>query len=274
MSRKSFTAAILAAFLASGCQTALPIIAEPAEVVTRNAAPPGAEPGTCWAHDETPAVVETVTEQVMVQPAEILDDGTIARPAAYRTETRQKIVTPRRETWFETPCDGQLTPEFNASLQRALAARGLYRGPITGRMDARTRVAVRAYQKPQGLDSGMISLAAARQMGLVEVKAHGVDREVGPSALDLAALEAQETLERERARELEAARKAAEEQAAQENARKAAAERARQEAAREAERAARAEKAKRQAELEAALDAERARKAAGFKPLPISSETP
>ena len=33
------------------------------------AAPPGAPDGTCWGRLETPAVIETVTEQVLVQPA-------------------------------------------------------------------------------------------------------------------------------------------------------------------------------------------------------------
>jgi len=132
-------------------------------------APPGAAPGTCWGKHVTPAVIETVTEQVMLQPAEIHVDGTVTRPAVYKTETVQRIVRERRETWFETPCDTELTPEFLASLQRALAVRGLYNGPVTGRMDARTRAAVRRYQKPQGLDSGILSLAAARKLGLVAV---------------------------------------------------------------------------------------------------------
>ncbi len=133
-------------------------------------APPGAPPGTCWGKHVSPAVIETVTEQVMLQPAEIHADGTVTRPAIYKTETVQRIVRERRETWFETPCDSALTPEFLASLQRALAVRGLYHGPVTGRMDARTRAAVRRYQKPQGLDSGILSLAAARKLGLAAVE--------------------------------------------------------------------------------------------------------
>jgi peptidoglycan hydrolase-like protein with peptidoglycan-binding domain len=52
-------------------------------------------------------------------------------------------------------------------LQRALRARALYRGEISGVMDARTRAAVRRLQEPQGLDSGILSLAAARQLGLL-----------------------------------------------------------------------------------------------------------
>jgi len=136
-------------------------------------APPGAAPGSCWGKHVSPAVIETVTHQVMLQPAQVRADGTVSQPAIYKTETRQDIVQERRETWFETPCPAQLTPDFVASVQRALAARGLYRGPVTGQFDARTRAAVRRYQKPQGLDSGILSLAAARKLGLVAVELDG-----------------------------------------------------------------------------------------------------
>ncbi len=155
----------------SACQNSLPLTGpnEPEIVQTLQEAPPGAEPGTCWGKDVTPAVIETVTEQVLLQPAEVRNDGTVIEQAIYKTETRQAIVQERRVTWFETPCARTQTPEFIASVQRALKVRGLYRGSITGEMDARTRAAVRAYQKPEGLDSGILSLAAARRLGLVAV---------------------------------------------------------------------------------------------------------
>ncbi|QFT93507.1 Putative peptidoglycan binding domain protein [Roseovarius sp. THAF9] len=131
--------------------------------------PPGAAPGTCWAQDTSPAVVETVTEQILVSPAEVADDGTVTRPASYRTETAQKIVQERRVTRFQVPCRAELTPEFNTSVQRALKARGLYRGPINGQLDRGTRAAIRRFQKPQGFDSDILSIAGARQLGLIAV---------------------------------------------------------------------------------------------------------
>lgn len=133
-------------------------------------APPGAEPGTCWGKEITPAIIETVTQQIVVQPARVQDDGTVLQPAVYRTETSQEIVRERRESWFERPCDTVMTAEFLSSLQRALAARGFYRGPVNGEMDKPTRAAVRRYQEPLGLDSGILSLAAARKLGLVAVE--------------------------------------------------------------------------------------------------------
>ncbi len=160
-------------FLAS-CTGAFPPgvaqLSEPVLSVSRQPAPPNAAPGTCWGQDATPAVIETVTEQVMLQPPEIATDGSVANPAIYKTETRQEIIKERQEIWFETPCEAQLPPDFIATLQRALQARGHFIGPVTGTMDFRTRRAIRNYQKPQGLDSSILSLAAARKLGLIAVQ--------------------------------------------------------------------------------------------------------
>lgn len=130
-------------------------------------APPGADPNACFGRHTTPAIVETVTEQVLVQPPQVNADGSVSYPATYRTETRQEIVRERKELWFETPCSETLTPEFISSVQRALAVREAYSGPTTGKLDRATRRAIRAYQKAQGLDSDVLSLAAARKLGLI-----------------------------------------------------------------------------------------------------------
>ena len=160
----------LAAVLLAAC-TATPDAADngPDIVQSLAEAPPGAAPGTCWGKIVTPAIIETVTEQVMVTPAEAPADGTPA-PATFETETRQQIVTERQVTWFETPCRADLPPDFIASLQRALKARSLYRGPVSGTANAQTRAAVRAFQREDGLDSGMLSLASARKLGLAPVE--------------------------------------------------------------------------------------------------------
>lgn len=132
-------------------------------------APPGADPDACYGRHTTPAIVETVTEQVLVQPPQITADGSVSYPAIYRTETRQEIVRERKELWFETLCADALTPQFITSVQRALAVRELYFGQANGKLDRATRRAIAAYQKPEGLDSEILSLAAARKLGLVEM---------------------------------------------------------------------------------------------------------
>lgn len=132
-------------------------------------APEWAAPGTCWAQEITPAVVESVTEQIITRPAELGPEGQVISPAIYRTKTRQQIVREREVTWIETLCPDKLTPELLASLQRALAARDFYAGPVSGALDAPTRAALYQYQRSQGFDSRNLALATARQFGLAAV---------------------------------------------------------------------------------------------------------
>ncbi len=159
----------------AGCETATPATPRPEPGVleaTRNG-PAGAAEGSCWGRTVSPAVIETVTEQVEVTPAKMNADGSIAKPPVYKTETRQEIVRARVDNWFETPCPDVLTSEFNSTLQRALQARGFYAGPITGEMDRATRLAVRRYQAKQGPNSEVLSLTTARALGLVAVPRQG-----------------------------------------------------------------------------------------------------
>ena len=106
------------------------VTGEAAVEVLRGAGPPNADPMACYGRKSTPAVIETVTEQVMVQPPQIGTDGVVREHAIFVTETHQRIVTERRELWFEVPCALEAGDrDFIASLQRALSARGLYAGP-------------------------------------------------------------------------------------------------------------------------------------------------
>jgi len=129
--------------------------------------PPEGPEGACWSGTVTPAVIETVTEQTLVTP-ELRDaEGRITQAAGFRSSARQRIVQDREEVWFRAPCDAEMTPEFVASLQRALKARGLYLLPLSGEMDAATMQAVRRFQADRGLDSPVLSLGAARELGLI-----------------------------------------------------------------------------------------------------------
>lgn len=129
-------------------------------------AKPEDEGGRCWANDVTPAVIETVTEQIEAAPAGPDENG-VMQPAVYHSETQQRIVKDREEVWFATPCPADMTVEFIATVQRALKARGFYMLPLTGEMDAATRDAIRRFQEPLGLDSPVLSLGAARDLGIV-----------------------------------------------------------------------------------------------------------
>jgi hypothetical protein len=136
------------------------------------AAPPMIAPerDACLARVTTPAAFETVTDQVMIQPPALDSDGTLRDPAVYRTVTRQRIVRERRAVEFATPCPEVMTPAFIASVQRALKARGYYRGPVTGALDTRTGQAIQRYQRDRDdVDTATLSLRSARDLGLVAV---------------------------------------------------------------------------------------------------------
>ncbi len=135
--------------------------------------------GRCYGRDVTPARIETVTEQVMVQPPEVSSDGTVTAPTAFRTVTRQEITKERREILFETICPENLTPEFVASLQRALKARGHYRGPINGVLDTRTSLAIKAFQRIDSHDSPLLDIETARRLGLIALSPEQMDTASG-----------------------------------------------------------------------------------------------
>jgi len=161
-------AALVSAAALAAC-TQSPTVSEEGVVVGNGLAPPGAPAGTCWGKIPTPAVIETVTEQILVTPAKSNPDGTLASLPVYREESRQQIVTPRTDRWFEIPCPPAFTVEFVSTLQRALIARGLYTGEVNGNWDAATRQAVLAVQTADGLPSDVLSIETARELGIVAV---------------------------------------------------------------------------------------------------------
>ncbi len=149
----------------AGCQNLrqpkAPAASDLSTEIIQGARPAGSD-AACWATDETPAVIETVTEY----PAP--DITTDAAPID-EVRPRQEIITPRETIWFRTPCEAELTDEVITTLQRALAVRGLYSTSPTGQLDRETRAAIRAFQLPRGLNSDQLSLAAARELGIIAV---------------------------------------------------------------------------------------------------------
>ncbi|MFP7673553.1 peptidoglycan-binding domain-containing protein [Marivita sp. S0852] len=129
--------------------------------------PPGVNPDGCWVRDTAPAELETVTRQTEVSAAQTGIDGAVLSPGRFRTETAQVILRERQEMIFETPCPDAMTPQLIETLQRALQARGVFRGDITGVLDVPTQLAVRRYQTGHGLPSGLLSIQTARRLGLL-----------------------------------------------------------------------------------------------------------
>jgi len=145
---------ILSATLAA-CQASSPAPAvSRAEAAPLTNPPLSATEGACWSTDRIPAVTRTVFVEV---------------PGQTGRQPREQLLRPAEDRLFAVPCPEQIDDHLVASLQRALSARGLYDGPAHGVWDAATSAAVRRYQAPQGLDSGILSLQAAQMLGLVVV---------------------------------------------------------------------------------------------------------
>lgn len=127
---------------------------------------PESAAGRCWASDTTPAIIETVTEQILLHRERRNADGAVIAAAQFQTKTAQHLVQDREIVWFRAPCPPDFTVVFVASLQRALKARGRFYGAVTGVYDAGTGEAVRKLQSERGLDSPVMALDTARELGL------------------------------------------------------------------------------------------------------------
>ncbi len=121
----------------------------------------------CWATDTIPAQGEMVLDEVIITPARADAQGRLIEPAVTAWRERMIETGASEDRLFAVPCPDQMDDEFVAALQRALKVRGLFAGEVTGEMDTNTQNAIRAWQRPQGLDSNILSLEAARQLGLV-----------------------------------------------------------------------------------------------------------
>ncbi|MDV7272196.1 peptidoglycan-binding domain-containing protein [Thioclava sp. A2] len=169
---KQAVLALIGVPLVAGCMAAGPPMPEveirPTLAQELGDAPPAGAPGCYHSVEIRPAKFGTVKRAVEVREA-VIDpaSGKVLEPALYEERDFSAVVDAGETLSFETMCVKELTPEFVATVQRALKARGLYRGTDSGVMDGATRSAVRAYQKPRGLDADVLSRRAAMEMGLV-----------------------------------------------------------------------------------------------------------
>ena len=150
---------LLCALLLSGCAASAPDTlppSPPAAVITSGEirTVPG---GGCVAFTAPETETRVVTQQVEVSPGVLRE---VVGP-------QQFALGPGAE--FAVVCPPVLTEDFVASLQRALKIRRFYEGPISAAYDDATAAAVRAFQQADGVDSPILSVAAAQRLGLVPV---------------------------------------------------------------------------------------------------------
>jgi hypothetical protein len=114
---------------------------------------------------DVPGTYQNVTIETLVSPA---SERRSLAPEQRGTVNRQVIETAERYEWVPVVCEN--TPSGAVSVtaaQRALAAKGLYRGPIDGIVGSRTTQALREFQRQNRLPgNGSLTLETARRLGL------------------------------------------------------------------------------------------------------------
>ncbi|OYU53421.1 MAG: hypothetical protein CFE27_00650 [Alphaproteobacteria bacterium PA1] len=134
------------------------------------------------------AIEETIERRILVTPPSVREEyvkadtrdirvQTLVEPAREvrtkvepRTGTmqRQIEVTPERYEWVPVVCVDTAEGKHSIqAVQRALAARKLYNGPIDGVIGSKTKQALAAFQQANGLPGqGNLTVATARALGL------------------------------------------------------------------------------------------------------------
>lgn len=126
--------------------------------------------GQCYARSAGPTQTTIVTELVEVVPAVKDANGVVVTPAIFRNVTRPQTQRVGAGPRFETVCPQRLTPSFVETLQRALLVRRAYAGPISGDYDDATSLAVQQFQRGMGIDSGLLAVTVAQDLGLVAIQ--------------------------------------------------------------------------------------------------------
>jgi len=132
-----------------------------------------------------PAVTKVVTKEVVVTPAEVIEE-TI--PAEYETVTLQKLVSETVEERIEIPatyksvekrvvsnagglewrqvlCETNATTQTIRDIQAALTAAG-YEVPVDGEFGPATLRSMEAFQRDNGLPLGYLTMSTVNALGL------------------------------------------------------------------------------------------------------------
>jgi len=97
-----------------------------------------------------PAVYKDVTVRKMITPPQ---ERRVSIPEEYQTVTRREKVSDGHMEWQTVLCQVNMTSGKIVAIQKALKAKGFYRGPIDGIVGSATTTAMRAFQKSKGLTS-------------------------------------------------------------------------------------------------------------------------
>ena len=125
--------------------------------------------GRCFTRQAGRTQTEIVNQLVEVVPAQKDQNGVVINPAVFRNVTRPRAVQVAEGAQFEAVCPQRYTADFVATLQRALIVRRAYDGSVTGVYDAATIAAVTQFQRKMGIDSPMLAVIVAQDLGIIAV---------------------------------------------------------------------------------------------------------
>ncbi len=110
-----------------------------------------------------PAVYEKRKVRAEVSPART---ETYTVPAVYRDVEKTRLVGKADVVWREVICNRNARPQTVMAIQKALTAKGYYRGKIDGDLGPGTVAAMQRFQAAQGLPQGQISIEAVQMLGV------------------------------------------------------------------------------------------------------------
>jgi len=112
---------------------------------------------------EIPAEYETVRMTKMVSPSQ---EKYIPIPEEYTTVTRTEKVSDGSMQWKRVLCETNMTPEMVSRIQDALMKAGHYPGAIDGIIGPQTHMAIKSYQKQNGLAEGDLTYETIESLGV------------------------------------------------------------------------------------------------------------
>ncbi len=137
---------------------------------------------------EIPAVYKTITKKVLVKPAttkeveippvyktvyvkELVEPAKVKRitiPPKYSYVTKKIRVRDEKFLWVKVLCKDNMTRDTIIKLQKALKAKGYYRGPIDGIYGPLTQEAVVNFQKDHDIPitPGAVTVRALKLLGI------------------------------------------------------------------------------------------------------------
>lgn len=110
-----------------------------------------------------PAKLRDVKVSKLVNPAK---ESKVEIPAKYENVTKRVKIAEEKLAWRSVLCETNTTKELLAEIQSALQKAGFDPGPADGSMGRKSQVALREFQKKNGLETGGITLSTLAALGV------------------------------------------------------------------------------------------------------------